>query len=250
MADIREIPTSERQQLAPLLQGHSAADAMAAYYALEHPENKVRLFTYTSNKGDPRGFLALAKTGLDLFRPLLVPFVGRREMLIELLREVLEPGQPFVLSLPAEQLAWLGDHVEFDRTQMYELLRLEPGAYEPVMNVLVVEANSPNGTVRYEIRTAEGLRAAAGVNWSGQKYAEVYLEASDAARGRGLTKSVLSAMVGRLLGQRRIALYKVESERISVKTEAFRLGFRPTGQRTVMAEAVLLSDPRLEADPT
>lgn len=246
MAEIQEIPTSKRNRLAPLLEGHAASDAMAAYYALEHPAEKVRLFGYFGRQGDPRGFVVVARTGMDLFRPLVIPFVGRREILIDLLRSALEPGQTFLLSLPADQLTWLADHVEIQEEQVTELLRLEPSAYEPVLNVLVVEADSPNGTARYEIMTAEGMRAAAGVNWKGKRFAEVYLDASDAARGRGLTKSVLSAMIGRLLGQRRIALYKVETARISIKTEAFRLGFRPTGHRTAIVSAVMLPHPERE----
>lgn len=246
MAEIQEIPPSERNRLAPLLADHAASNAMAAYYALEHPAEKVRLFGHIGGQGDPRGLLAVARTGVDLFRPLVIPFVGRRKILIDLLRSALEPGQTFLLSLPADQLRWLEDQVEVQEEQITELLRLEPSAYEPVLNVLVVEADSPNGTARYEIKTAEGMRAAAGVNWKGKHFAEVYLDASDAARGRGLTKSVLSAMIGRLLGQRRVALYKVETARISVKTEAFRLGFRPTGHRTAMVSAVLLPHPERE----
>lgn len=247
MADIAAIPLSNRRKLATLIDPHSARDALPAYYALQHPEDRVRLFGYEPAQGEPRGFLALAKTGLDLFRPLAVPFVGRREILIRLLRDALDAGQPFLINLPAEQLKWLDNDVDLQNVQVAELLRLEPGAYEPVLNVLVVEAESPDGTVRYEIRTATGLHAAAGVNWKGEEFAEVYLEASDAARGRGLTKSVLSAIVGRLLGERRLALYRVETERISVKTEAFRLGFRPTGHRTALAEAVLLAEAERES---
>lgn len=247
MAEIAAIPLSDRRKLATLIDRHSAKDALAAYYALQHPDDRVRLFGYESARGEPRGFLALAKTGLDLFRPLAVPFVGRREILVRLLRDALEPGQAFLINLPAEQLKWLEDQVELRHVQVAEILRLEPSAYEPVLNVLVVEAESPDGTVRYEIRTATGLHAAAGVNWKGERFAEVYLEASDAARGRGLTKSVLSAIVGRLLGERRVALYRVETERISVKTEAFRLGFRPTGHRMALAEAFLLPEAETES---
>ncbi len=229
-----------------MIDPQSAKDALAAYYALQHPEDRVRLLGYESAQGEPRGFLALAKTGLDLFRPLAVPFVARREILLRLLQDAFDPGQVFLINLPAEQLKWLDGQVDLRHVQVAELLRLEPSAYEPVLNVLVVEAESPDGTVRYEIRTARGLHAAAGVNWMGDRFAEVYLDASDAARGRGLTKSVLSALVGRLLGERRVALYRVETERISVKTEAFRLGFRPTGHRLALAEGVLLSQAERE----
>lgn len=240
MAEVRTIPLSDRQRLEALLDRRSAADALASYYALEHPQDRVKLFGYAAPDGEAIGFLAVAQTGLDLFRPLLVPFIAKREFLRRLLRDALRPGQEFLLHLPADQLSWLEGEVEVHLQRVTELLRLERSAYEPVLNVLVVEADGPSHTPRYEIRTAEGIQAAAGVNWQGERFAEVYLEADEAARGRSLTKSVLSALVGRLLGERRTALYRVETRRVSVKTEAFHLGFRPTGVSSALVEGVLL----------
>jgi hypothetical protein len=242
MTDVKVIPVSDRKQLAPLLDLQSAADAMAAYYALEHPAERVRLFGCNSPTGDPFGFMAVAQTGLDLFRPLAIPFVARRQVLLRLLRDAFRPRQPFLLHLPSDQLAWLEGQVDIGSVQRAETLRLEPSAYEPVLNVLVVEAAGPTDRLRYEIRTAEGTRAAAGVNWAGQRFAEVYLDADDRARGRRLTESVLSALVGRLLGERRIALYRVETERLAAKTEAFHVGFRPTGIHTALAEAQMAAE--------
>jgi hypothetical protein len=242
MADVKAIPLSDRQQLASLLDPHSAADAMAAYYALSHPEDKVRLYGYASGSGEPRGFLAVAQTGLDLFRPLVVPFVATREIMVRLLRDACRPGQSIMLHLPADQVAWLDGEVEIHDQHDLELLRLEPSAYEPILNVLVVERQAPGGLPRYEIETAHGLHAAAGLNWQGSHFAEVYLDADDRGRGSGLTRSVLSALVGRLLGERLVALYRVEPSRISVKTEAFHVGFRPTGIKTALVQATVLPE--------
>lgn len=242
MAEVKAIPLSDRQQLASVLDRRSAADAMAAYYALIHPEDRVRLFGYTSNQGGPLGFLAVARTGLDLFRPLLVPFVARKDILIRLLRDAMRPGQPFLLHVPIEQVHWIDGEVEIHSRHDVELLRLEPSAFEPILNVLVVEAEAPAGEIRYEIRTAAGTKAAAGVNWIGERFAEIYLQADDNARGRKLPQSVLSALVARLMGERKIPLYRVRTERIAVKTEAFQVGFRPTGLKTSMIAGTLLAE--------
>ncbi|MFP3853661.1 MAG: hypothetical protein ACLFWD_05125 [Anaerolineales bacterium] len=242
MSEVRTIPLSDRQQLAAILDRRSAADALAGYYALEHPEERVRLYGYASSQGDPLGFLAVARTGLDLFRPLLVPFVGRKEILNRLLRDAIRPGQPFLLHLPFEQIHWIDGEVQVDSRRDSELLRLEPSAFEPILNVLVVEAKSPGGEIRYEIRTAQGINAAAGVNWMGERFAEIYLDAEEPARGRKLTQSVLSALVARLLGERRIPLYRVKTHRIAVKTEAFHVGFRPTGVKTSLIAGSLLAE--------
>lgn len=242
MAEVRTIPVSDRQQLAGLLDPESAGDALAAYYALHHPRERVRLFGYAAPTGEPLGFLAVAQTGLDLFRPLLVPFVAKRDILHRLLGDALRPGQTFLLHIPSEQAGWLEEVAEIQRERVSELLRLDPNVYEPVLNVLVVEAAGPDGGVRYEIRTAEGTRAAAGLNWRGDRFAEIYLDADDAARGRSLTKSVLSALITRLLGEKRIPLYRVATRRLSVKTEAFHLGFRPTGIKTSLIAGVMLPE--------
>jgi hypothetical protein len=53
---------------------------------------------------------------------------------------------------------------------------------------------------------------------------------------------VLSALVARLLGEKKIPLYRVQSERIGVKTEAFKVGFRPTGVKTSLIEGSLLPE--------
>ncbi len=242
MAEVKTIPVSDRRQLADLLDRHSAADALAAYYALEHPQERVRLFGYAATNGDPRGFLAVAQTGLDLFRPLVVPFVAKPDILLRLLRDALRPGQPFMMHLPSDQVGWLEGAVEIQSKQELELLRVDPEAYEPVLNVLVMEAEGPGGAVRYEIKMADGVGAAAGINWRGGRFAEVYLDANDVARGRSLTKSVLSALIARLLGEEKIPLYRVPTRRVSVKTEAFHLGFRPTGLKSSLIEGLLLPE--------
>ena len=239
MAQVRPIAPEDRMQLATLLDRRSAADATAGYYALHHAASKVKLFGYYANDNAPSGFLAMASTGLDLFRPVALPFAGQPYPLIALLREGLRSGRPALLHLPVDQRGWVEGVLEVDEPQVLELLRLSPQEFEPLINVLVVEALTPTGWPRYEIRSRDNVVAAAGLNWMGEYFAEVYLEVQPEARERRLGESVLAAIVARLLGERRVPLYRVESGDNEAQMEAAALGFRPTGVRTVIGNAVL-----------
>ena len=236
MTHISSLDLDERQRLSALLDEQSAGDAAAEYYALHHPREKTRLYTVASNQGQPKGFMAVARTGLDLFRPLLVPFVGQSEALHALLAQVVPEIGAGILRIPAHQFPWLDDIVAVDEVTRFEILRLAADQFEPTLNVLVVESPTPDGTPRYEVRTADGEFAAAGINWMGGRFAEVYLQASAGARRRRLTRSVMSAMLGRLLGQRRHPLHLVRDADPAARTAAFQLGFRPTGLSVAMVE--------------
>jgi GNAT superfamily N-acetyltransferase len=239
MSEVRQVHAASRGQLARLLDERSAGDAMAAYYALHHSADSVKLYAYHPGKGGPTGFLAVARTGLDLFRPLVVPFVGQASALKALLLAALESARPVVLHLPLEQRSWAQEVVRLTGFRIYELLRLDPEEYHPVVNVLVMEATSPGGSPRYEIRSGELLRAASGVNWKGSTFAEVYLEVEPSSRGQGYGKSVLAANAGRLLSGGVVALYRVADDDLIGRREAAEVGFRPTGVRTLVGQAVL-----------
>lgn len=236
MTHISTLDLDERQRLAGLLDEQSASDAAAEYYALHHPVDKTRLFAVGPTQGQPKGFLAVARTGLDLFRPLLLPFVGQADALRALLSQIVPEIGTGILRIPTQQLGWLDNIVSMDECTKFEILRLAPDQFEPTLNVLVVESPTPDGNPRYEVRTADGEFAAAGLNWIGPRFAEVYLQSTDGARRRRLTRSVLSAMLGRMLGQRRHPLYMVREGDPVARTEAFQLGFRPTGLTVALAE--------------
>jgi hypothetical protein len=246
MTTITPIDLDQRQRLSELLDERSAGDAAAAYYALDHPSDKTRLYAVASNHGSPKGFLVVARTGLDLFRPLLVPFVGQATALLALVRQVLPQVGPSILRLPFHQLAWLDGAARIENLHHFDVLQLAPEHYDPTLNVLVVESDTPDGGPRYEVHTADGQQASAGLNWLGPRFAEIYLQASPNARDRRLTRSVLSAIVGRLLGERRTPLYIVESTDPVSRTEAFQLGFRPTRVEVAVVD-VQAADPKLTA---
>ena len=239
MDDVYLLPITERKQLAELLAPRSATDAMAAYYALDHRADRVTLFAHGSGKGSPRAFLVMARTGMDLFRPLAIPFVGQAESMAALLRAALKPNMPVLLDLPIGQKSWVQEIVELQDVKEAELLRLDISQFVPQINVLVVESRTPDGWPRFEIRSGEMLQAAAGLNWKGERFAEVYVEADPVAVTRGFRSAVLSTMAGHLHADRRIALYRAEDDDVEGRSEVMSLGFRATGTRLLSAQATL-----------
>lgn len=242
MPDIRRLPPEERGKLASLLNLHSPADATAAYYALDHSEARVELFVEVAGNGAPRGFLALAQTGFDLFRRLAVPFAAHPLGLVRLLQEALRPGQPVLLLLPIEQEIWIDGLLDLSESRVLDVFRLHTSHFQPVLNVMVVASEGPDGGARFEIRSVSGAHASAGTNWRGPHYAEVYVETDTEGRARGFSRSVLAAMSGQLLSERRVALYRIDELDTPAQAEAFEVGFRRSGERSLLAQAVLRSE--------
>jgi hypothetical protein len=124
-----------------------------------------------------------------------------------------------------------------------EVHRLDLRRFKPLLNVLVVESQSPNGWPRYEIRGPDGALAAAGLNWKGPRFAEIYLDVELRARGGAYGASVLSAICRRLIEEKITPLYRVGADDLAAMGEAEDLGFRPTGIQTLACHAVLRTQP-------
>jgi len=238
MTQVRLMDAKEREQLAPLVNRQSASDALAAYFALYHPVEKVKLYVSYDGGGKPNGFIAIAQTGMDLFRPFVVPFVASSKNLRDLLTAALNPGQPVLLSLPLEQRDWLDEDLLLSDMRIVELLRLDPASFKPIVNVLVMEIKMPNGLPRYEIQTRSGAYAAAGINWMGDRFSEVYLEADREAQIRGLGLSVISAISNRILEENRIPLFGLDNQTELEFKDLSELGYRSTGTRNLIAQAI------------
>lgn len=239
MAEVLRISPAERYRLAPLVDSRLPRDAMVAYYGLQHPADRVVVYGYYQVSHAPSGFLTLAQTGFDLFRPIAVPFVGSPAALKALLSVSLQRGRPVVLHLPAEQRAWAEEMVDLSETRTMELYRLDTKAFRPEINVLVVPVPSPTGLPRFEVRSGEVVRASAGVNWKGDLFAEVYVESQPEAANQGHRRSALAAIAGQLLSEGRLPLHQVGEADLAAQAEAHWVGFRRTGERSLVAQALL-----------
>jgi predicted GNAT family acetyltransferase len=103
---------------------------------------------------------------------------------------------------------------------------------QAVPNVLVQMIHTPDGKPRAIIRARDESPAAeAGVNWMSADFAEVFVRVDERVRGRGLGKSVVSALSTHLLKIGRIPIYISANDNIASQRLATRLGYRDTGAR-------------------
>lgn len=241
MTSVRKLEPSERDQIKRLINPRVPSDAQAAYYALEHPGERVSLYGYFPQEGILSGFVTIAQTGFDLFRPLVVPFTGTDASLVELLSFALPENRPHLIYLPIEQESVLDgdDRYVLEKLKLSSLLRLDPRGFEPILNILVQEDENSEGWPRFEIKAKGGGFAAAGLNWKSKYAAEMYIECDKEGRRRGFSKSVLSALIDRLLADKLLVLFRVTDDDYGSFEDAFDLGFVPTGVRSALAQLVL-----------
>jgi hypothetical protein len=142
-----------------------------------------------------------------------------------------------LLHLPSDQESWLPHELHLSDRRTLELYRVHPEEFQQEINVLVVESVSPDGLPRVEIRSSRGPLAAAGVNWKGAVFSEVYVEGAPEARSRGLTRSVLASLSGVLLKGHSVPLIFLDELDAAGQAEAFWVGFRRTGDRFVRGTA-------------
>jgi len=228
-----------RASIRDLLDLHSPADALAHYYAFHHPSHRAELYVHTDDRLDRAdGFLVRAQTGMDLFRPL-VTFRARTEAAAQALFQVgLPAGRATYLSIPATLAGWANKRLIVTEAELHRLYRLEPRHFQPMINVLAVTSAGPDGSPRCEIRAQDGQGAVAGVNWQSPEFAEVFVYADPAVRGKGWGRSVVASVAEALLKAGRVPLYIVsESNAVSIKL-AETVGFRDTGLREYVAQAV------------
>ncbi len=218
-----------RTQITALLTSQPA-DALAAYFALEHDARRTRLVVKTDGRGRAVAFVAVCQTGIDLFRPLAVMRGDDTGALHAALHESLAPGRQYLFSAPVtlrndiDQVAYLYGELT---NRIYTLAR---GDFKPIVNILVQTTRSPEGLLRVGIRARdESWAAEAGTTWISSRYGEIYVRVAENLRNRGLGKSVVSALSSQLLDMNRIPLYSVAEDNIPSQRLAQRLGYRDTG---------------------
>jgi RimJ/RimL family protein N-acetyltransferase len=227
-----------RAALRPLLDERSIADALACYYALHHAPERSDLFVHVDEADRADGFLVRARTGMDLFRPLVTFRAGTEAVAQALLAEGLPPGRPVYLTLPESLAGWAIKHVSLTETEWHRVYRFDPRRYSPEINVLVLRSTGVDGSPRAEVLSGGRLAAVAGVNWQSPGFAEVFVQTDPAARGRGWGRSVVSAVVGTILDSGRTPLYVVAESNAASQHVAEAVGFEDTGLREYVGQAV------------
>jgi len=233
-----------RSVIRPLVDDRSTADALAAYYAFYHPADRSEIFVHPPEPaaGPVRGFLVRARTGMDLFRPLVTGRLPDDETAQALFERGLLPGRPVYLTLPEAEARWANKYLQMTEVELHRIYRYAPEKYQAEINVMVVTSSGPDGLPHCEIRAADRSGAVAGINWQSPRYAEVYVYTDPAVRGRGWGKAVVRTLVASILKSGRLPLYVVaESNEYSIRL-AEAVGFEDTGHREFVGQAVRLSN--------
>jgi ribosomal protein S18 acetylase RimI-like enzyme len=249
------MPLDDKRRLVrTLLNERVAADAMAAYYALHHPDDKTELFLKTGGNGEVQGYVCLSRTGMDLFRPLMtmrLPATARAAFdpssAAALLYSALPSGAALIADTPSEYDPIMSALFDIQGEQRLKLMTLDRRDFEPIINVLVAEAKSYNGLPRYVIRVNSGaqsaetgeIAASAGLNWQSPHFAEIYVHTKPAYRRRGFGRSVVAAIVEKTLADGKIPLYSVGVENGASISLAESIGFTDTGLVDILYEATL-----------
>jgi GNAT superfamily N-acetyltransferase len=230
-----------RAAIRALLDERSPVDALASYYALHAAPERTHFAIHTGADGRVDGFLARARTGMDLFRPLVTLRAPASNVVEALLREGLVANQPNYLTVPESLAVWVNKYLSVTDAEIHHIYQMDAARHTPLINVLLTTSDDGNGGPRCEIRSGGQLGAVAGVNWQSPRFAEIYVYTDPAVRGRGWGKAVVSTLAGRLLETGRTPLYVVaESNDYSIRL-AEAAGFVDTGFREYVGHAVRIA---------
>jgi ribosomal protein S18 acetylase RimI-like enzyme len=242
----------KRRAIRPLLHEHDPVDAINAYYAYYHDDNKTNLALYPPEAKPARGYLCFSRTGIDLFRPLVTMRLPSAPVdTADLLYSTMPPGTDVIISAPASYRSILGAFFDIQKEERLMVYKLISGHFEPVINVLVTREDSPDGRPGFVIRESSRslsrsesqVVASAWLNWQSPRFAEISVRTQAGYRRRGLGRSVVSAAAQYILENGRTPLYVVAEQNEASIQLAESLGFADTGARELILEARLRPRP-------
>ena len=180
-------------------------------------------------QGRVTAFVAVCQTGLDLFRPMVVLRGDDSDALRHTLKQALQARRQYLFNAIPSSKPDLEAVADLHGEAVNAIYTLENSAFKPVVNIMVQTSKTPDGQLRAVIKTRDGDNAAeAGTSWISSRYAEMYVKVMEAARNRGLGKSVVSAISTQVLQAGRTPLYIVDPANTASIRLAERLGYRNT----------------------
>ncbi len=235
--------TQQRRAIFHLLDEANPADGMAAYFAFYHPDNRTILRPYPFTAAQAKGYVALSRTGMDLFRPFVTLRLPIYDMQTstDVIYEAIDVGTAVILNAPTSYAPLLHALFDIQTEEHLSLYQLRPSSFEPIINVLVTQDKAPNGLPRFLIRDRDNdiVGASATLNWQSPSFAEIGVTTQPGYRRRGWGRSVVSAMANYLLENGRIPLYVVAQNNEASIQLAESVGFSDSGIRETMIHATL-----------
>ena len=232
---------SRRRAIRPLLDEIKPHDALAYYYAYYHPDHKTSLVLHPPAAKTAEGYVAISRTGMDLFRPLMTMRLPLDdEASAELVQTALPPDAPAILIAPESRGPILKALFNVQSEERLHVMVLDRGRYQPVINVLVTQEETPDGLPRFVIRSRQDenrVVASASINWQTPIFAEISVVTESDQRRQGWGRSVVAALCQHILDSGRTPLYTVgEKNRPSIKL-AESSGFVDLGIRQLLLQA-------------
>ncbi|MFN2135992.1 MAG: GNAT family N-acetyltransferase [Candidatus Promineifilaceae bacterium] len=233
----------KRRAIRYLIDRRRPADALASYYAFYHPDEKTNLTIYPADGNKATGYMALSRTGFDIFRPLVtmrLP-IDNHTATADLISAALPPGAPVIIYAPPDHEALIKAFFEVQVEDALRVLVLDRGRYEPVINILVTQDVSSNGYPRFIIRARNGQErvvASAAINWQTPDFTDISVFTEMDQRRQGWGKSVVAALCQHILDSGRTPLYAVSEANQPSLRLAESVGFADLGIRRKLFEAV------------
>lgn len=248
---------ARRQAIRHLLRERDPVDAMEAYYAFHHPDAKTTLIPWPEGVenhagGRAAGYVALSRTGIDLFRPLITMRLpidhassgndsDTTQAAADLLQLAITPDWPVILDVPARYRPIVDALFEIHSEEKLRLYVLDLEQFEPIINVLVTRSNDLSRLPRYTIRSSQRgideVVAGASLNWQSPYFAEIAVNTLSQYRRKGWGRSVVSALCNHVIESGRTPLYVVAEENGPSIHLAESLGFVDTGARDLLIQA-------------
>jgi ribosomal protein S18 acetylase RimI-like enzyme len=242
----------KKRAIRPLLHEHDPVDAISAYYAYYHDDNKTNIILFPPETRPATGYLCFSRTGIDLFRPLVtMRLPNAPDDAAALFYNAMPPGTDVIISAPANYLPLLSAFFEIQKEEHLMVFKLKSGQFEPVINVLVSREDTPDGRTGFVIRESSRnlsradsqVIASAWLNWQSPRFAEISVRTQSGYRRRGLGRSVVAAAAQYILENGRTPLYVVAEHNDASIHLAESLGFANTGAKEIILEARLRPKP-------
>ena len=209
---------------------------MASYYAFHHADAKTHIVTAPDGADRADGYIAISRTGYDLFRPFLTMRLPMANM--EASRQLIVGALPaetaVIAQVPAAYFPLMQALFHIESAQTMTLYQLDARRFQSSISLMVTRTSSPNGLPRFTIRNQEGDPVAvAAMNWQSPKFAELSVNTKPGYRRQGWGKSVLSAMVEHVLANGRLPLYVAAQENDASIALARNVGFVRNGATVI-----------------
>ena len=241
--------SEKRAAIRHLLNDKYEGDALASYFAFYHPDERTQIVTYPSETAQATGYITLARTGMDLFRPLMTLRLPPEDMSggMGLMYEAMVAETAVIAQCPYDSYPLLQAFFDIHSETTLHLWRLDPEQFTPSINVMVTQKRGANGLPLFSVRSNRAgqaeVAATAGLNWQTPYYVDLFVDTNPRHRRQGWGRSVVGAAVQLVLANSRIPLYAVETHNTASIRLAESLGFVDTGIRQILFQGILRSRP-------